>query len=257
MTNNINPNYNSYNPYVAAGGSNAASDSGEAEMVSVPVKALDELKQLMAKLQESGVSFNDKGEVVLPGTPSWNLSAPPQAHVSFEKQPITASSPQYGNLGGQQIPPLADRLANMQGDAANVANNFAANNFGYDTIKNSATAGLVATGLSAAAGVVSSFLPQGSAVGSLLQTGSSAAGNVADAAVASAAHAYQVATGYSTPPNPKSYGNLQNQNNMQTLLADQQAYQSNFSAMTNYWMMISNIMKAAFDTLKAMYQNLR
>ena len=60
-----------------------------------------------------------------------------------------------------------------------------------------------------------------------------------------------------SPPDPKNYGDLQDQNNMQKLLKDQQAYQTNFSAMQNYWSMISNIMKANFDTLKGMSQNLR
>jgi hypothetical protein len=60
-----------------------------------------------------------------------------------------------------------------------------------------------------------------------------------------------------SPPDPKNYGDLQDQNNMQRLLKDQQAYQTAFSAMQNYWSMISNIMKANFDTLKGMAQNLR
>lgn len=60
-----------------------------------------------------------------------------------------------------------------------------------------------------------------------------------------------------SPPDPANYGDLTNQNNMQKLLKDQQAYQTAFSAMQNYWSMISNIMKANFDTLKGMNSNLR
>ena len=80
-------------------------------------------------------------------------------------------------------------------------------------------------------------------------TGGVTSGSVAPSATTSGAP--------TSPPDPKNYGDLQDQNNMQKLLKDQQAYQTNFSAMQNYWSMISNIMKANFDTLKGMSQNLR
>ena len=81
-----------------------------------------------------------------------------------------------------------------------------------------------------------------------------AAGGVTSGSVAPSATTSGAPT---SPPDPKNYGDLQDQNNMQKLLKDQQAYQTNFSAMQNYWSMISNIMKANFDTLKGMSQNLR
>ena len=91
-----------------------------------------------------------------------------------------------------------------------------------------------------------------SAAAATASTGSSSAAATTSSSAPSAS-----VSGPSTPPDPKNYGDLQDQNNMQRLLKDQQAYQTNFSAMQNYWSMISNIMKANFQTLQGMAQNLR
>ena len=57
------------------------------------------------------------------------------------------------------------------------------------------------------------------------------------------------------PPNPKAFGDLADNNNMQALLAARDAYQNARQAMMDQAKYMSDLMKASAETLKSIGQN--